>query len=292
MPNILLTGSSGFIGRSLYRLRDSGYAVFAPSSGELDLTDPARTEQYIGEHGIDVVVHCANTRPNESDPCRVLDTNLRMFYNLSRCARYVDKIIYFGSGAEYGRHELPPMTREEQFGTVVPKDSYGFAKYIMHESAGHSGNIYDLCLFGVYGKHELWRRRFISSNIIRALNGLPLSIRQDARFDYLHVDDLLGITEWFIRNRPQHHHYNVCSSAPATLGDIADIIRRETGAAVPVKVEKPGWQTEYSGDNARLLGEVGAIRFTGLEAGIRELIEYYRENITAYPASELEQPER
>ncbi len=288
MPTILLTGASGFIGRSLKEAWQERYTIFSPSSRELDLTDAAAVDTYLREHRIDIVVHCANTRPNESDPYRILDTNLRMFYNLSRCAGDVDKLIYFGSGAEYGRYELPPLVREEQFGLVVPRDPYGFAKYIMHEAAGRSGNIYDLCLFGVYGKHELWQRRFISSNILRALHGQPLSIRQDARFDYLYADDLRRIVEWFIERKPIHHHYNVCTGTPVSLRGIAEEIRRQIDPSLSIEVEKEGWQTEYSGDNTRLISEMGTFPFTGLADGIRELTKYYKENLASYPISGLE----
>lgn len=288
MPTILLTGASGFIGRSLKEGWTRPDTVLATSSRELDLTDAAAVEAYVREHRIDVIVHCANTRPTEPDPYRVLDTNLRIFYNLCRCARYVDKLLYFGSGAEYGRYELPPLVREEQFGLVVPRDPYGFAKYIMHEAAGRSGNIYDLCLFGVYGKHELWQRRFISSNILRALHGQPLSIRQDARFDYLYMDDLCRIVEWFIEQKPEHHHYNVCTGTSVALSDIAEEIRRQIDPSLPIAVEKLGWQTEYSGDNARLMRELGDCTFAGLADGIRELTKYYKENLASYPISGLE----
>lgn len=288
--NILLTGSTGFIGKNLktFLARCDGYDITAPSSGELDLTNTSIVEDYLRDHHIDVILHCANTRPGESDPYRVLDTNLRMFHNLYRCARLVDKLVYFGSGAEYGRYELPPLVREEQFGAVVPQDPYGFAKYIMREAAEHSGNVYDLCLFGVYGPHELWQRRFISSNVVRALHGQPLLVRQNARFDYLNIKDLCQITKWFIENLPKHHCYNVCTGMTATLGHIAEIVRAQIELSLPIEIGKPGWQTEYSGDNTRLLDELGAFSFTGLDIGIRELIEYYRDNLLAYPVDELE----
>lgn len=288
MLNILLTGSTGFIGQGLARTLANGAHCMTPSSRELDLTDASTVESYLRANRIDVVVHCANTRPAEPDPYRVLDTNLRMFYNLNRCAKFVDKIIYFGSGAEYGRHELPPLVREEQFGAVVPKDTYGFAKYVLREAAARSDNIFDLCLFGVYGPGELWQRRFISSNIIRALHGLPLSIRQDARFDYLYIDDLCRIVDWFIGHKPKYHCYNVVTGAPRALSGIAELIRNDIAPGLLIEIGKAGWQTEYSGNNARLLAEIGDFSFTSIENGVMELTKYYRESLSSYPASELE----
>jgi len=45
----------------------------------------------------------------------------------------------------------------------------------------------------------------------RALKGLPVVIRQDTVFDYLYVNDLAKITEWFIEHEAHYKAYNVCT---------------------------------------------------------------------------------
>lgn len=278
---LLLTGGGGFIGRNLREyLQNMRYPVLCPGSRELDLTDKRQVEEYLDVHKVRVAIHCANTRPDATDPYVILDHNLRMFFNLVSFSEKLDKVIYFGSGAEYGRYVLPPLVREDQFGRVIPSDPYGFAKYIMCKTALSSKNIYDLCCFGVYGKYEVWERRFISNNIVRLLRGGPMNLRQDAMFDYLYIDDLCRIVEWFIEHTPQHHHYNVCTSQPIALSAIAKIIRDCAEVDTELLVEKTGWQNEYSGDNSRLLKEMGNFHFTELKTGVKELLAYYRKAVS------------
>ncbi len=199
-----------------------------------------------------------------------------MYWNLARCADLYDKMYYFGSGAEYDvQHYIPNMT-EDYFGSYIPQDAYGFSKYVMSQDTRKSENIYNLRLFGVYGKYEEWNRRFISNNMCRVLRGLDISINQDMQFDYLYVDDLCRLMPWFIEHTPKHHDYNVCTGVPIRLSEIAAMLREQCGSPFPVKVKCEGEKLPYTADNSRLLAELGPWEFTDISLGIAELWVYYR----------------
>ena len=74
---------------------------------------------------------------------------------------------------------------ESYIGKNIPTDMYGLSKYIMNEYARNSRNIVNLRLFGVFGKYEDYRIRFISNNICRVLAGNTISINQNVFFDYI-----------------------------------------------------------------------------------------------------------
>jgi dTDP-4-dehydrorhamnose reductase len=57
---ILLTGGSGFIGRSLHEYLRQSHAVLAPSRSELDVSDPSALDRRFSEHEVDAVVHGAH----------------------------------------------------------------------------------------------------------------------------------------------------------------------------------------------------------------------------------------
>ena len=167
---ILITGANGFIGRNLVdKLRDR-YRIAAPDRQTLNLLDTKTVETYLIDNHFDVIIHTANIN-NSTVPYDMLNGNLRMFFNLKRCKEYYGRMYYFGSGAEYDMEHYIPDMKEEYFGMHIPKDPYGFSKYIMSTTCGKDNNIYDLRLFGVYGKYEKWERRFISNAICRALKG-------------------------------------------------------------------------------------------------------------------------
>jgi len=281
MKKILITGGSGFIGRNLKEYLDSDYEVFAPSHRELDLCDGEMVEKYLREHMFDVVIHSANTnntRKKETTAYESLDGNLRMFFNLKRYNKLFDKMYYFGSGAEYDVDHYVPLMSEEYFGTYIPKDPYGFSKYVMSDSIADVDNIFDLRLFGVYGKYEEWERRFISNNICRILSGLPVSVNQNRYFDYLYISDLCNIMRWFIEHRPKHKHYNVCTGKSIDLLSIAKIIQDQMRSKEKILLKSSIMGKEYSGNNSRMLFELGEFSFSDIRENIKELVCFYKEN--------------
>ena len=294
---ILITGGSGFIGRNLAEQLAPRYQIFAPTSAELNLLKEQDVREYLGAHRFDVIVHAANTRSNRrvTAPPDMLDRNCRMFFNLARNQGSFGKMIHFGSGAEYGPRELlPSRVKEEYFDTRVPTDAYGFSKYICAkyiqvrgERVEGRGDIVELRLFAVFGPYEDYTVRFISNACCRALKGLPIVLRQDVMFDYLYVKDLAEITGWFIENDPRHCAYNVCSGKPAALTDLARMVAEVSGRNPDVRVAAGELGAEYTGDNARLLAELGGHQFWDLRCAISDLYSWYERHEAEIDAESL-----
>lgn len=289
MKKILLTGSTGFIGKNLKEyLQQKDYELLTPTHEELDLLDSVVVSEYLrSQKNIDVVIHSANINMMSAEEYDILNSSLRMFYNFEKNKASFGRMYYLSSAAEYDRRKLDVMVREESFGTYIPTDSYGFTKYIMHKEAEKDNNIYGLSLFGVYGKYEEWQRRFISSNIVRSLKGLPMTLSQNAMFDFLYVDDLCKIVEWFIGHEPKHKHYNVCTGQPVALLDLAEMINGVSGLGREIQIAKAGWQSEYSGDNSRLLAEMGQFHFADKKRSIEAMWNYYAEHIDEFDEKNL-----
>lgn len=280
--NILITGTTGFIGKNLLQQLKEKYNIYCPVRSELDLLETESVFCYLTSHNIDIVIHSANTNTSRAQNAAIedsLDRNLRMFYNLERCKNCFGKMYYFGSGAEYDMQHYIPRMKEDYFGTYIPKDPYGFSKYIMSKSCEQKGNIYDLRLFGVFGKYEEWERRFISNAICRALTGKDITIRKNVYFDYLWVEDLCQMMEWFIESEPRYRHYNVCRGNKIDLYSLACIVREALNIDCNIVVKEKGWKPEYTGDNERLLREIGDFHFNGMKESIRKLCDYYKDNI-------------
>jgi UDP-glucose 4-epimerase len=295
---LLITGGSGFIGRNLAEQLASTYEVLAPSSAELDLLNEQAVRDYLDAHRFDVIVHAATTRSNRRLAARpdMLDRNCRMFFNLARNLvpnqERFGKMIHFGSGAEYDRTQLPARVREDYFDTRVPRDAYGFSKYICAKYIERSDRIVNLRLFGVFGAYEDYTVRFISNACCRALKGLPIVLRQDVVFDYLYIKDLVKITSWFIENTAGHKAYNVCSERPVALTDlarlIAEISAQVSGRKPDVAVMTEGMGHEYSADNSRMLAEMGGYQFWDLERSIKDLYAWYGVNAKSIDPAELQ----
>ena len=274
MKKILLTGSNGFIGKNLKSHLIDKYDLFFPTHAELDLLDSDKVWKFLKDNAFDVVIHAAThdaTATSTKDTSLVLENNLKMFFNIAEKRDFFGKMIYFGSGAEFARDHYIPRMKEEYLGKHIPKDQYGFSKYIMAKYTEEiNANIYNIRLFAVFGKYEDLRVRFISNNIINVLQNKPISIEQNVFFDYLYIEDLCRICEWFIENMPRHKTYNVCTGSSIDLYSIAKIIKEIMKTNLPIFVKKPGFKKEYSGDNSRVKSEITILPFTNFKKAVKE----------------------
>ncbi len=278
--NMLVTGGSGFIGKNIAEAFSARHNVLAPSHRELDLTDDEAVREYLRSHKFDIVIHSA-TKPghrNTADPTNLVYNNTRMYFNLARNADRFGKMIFLSSGAVYDmRHYLPKMT-EEYFDSHVPADDHGFSKYICVKQMELMGNVAELRLFGVFGKYEDYAIRFISNAICKTLFDLPISLRQNRRFDYLFIDDLMPVLEYFISHQGEQKSYNVTPDHSIELKELAEMVRAFSGKDVPILIAQDGMGMEYSGDNSRLRKEMPTLSLTPIDGAIRKLFAWYEEN--------------
>lgn len=277
---IFLTGGSGFVGKNITEALGERYDILAPGSRELDLSDEIAVENFFQQNDIDVVIHSA-VRPghrNAKDPSNQLYLNTRMFFNIIRNSDRFKRLISLGSGAVYDVRNPMVKVTENYFDTHVPADEHGFSKYIIAKHMEKLDNAVKLRVFGVYGKYEDYTIRFITNAICKAICDLPITIRQNRRFDYLYIDDLMPVLEHFIHNPAQQSAYNVTPDKAIDLYTIAEMVRTRSGKELPIIVAEPGMGSEYSGDNRRLRGEIPGLNFTPLVEAIDRLYSWYEEN--------------
>ncbi|HVO83582.1 MAG TPA: NAD-dependent epimerase/dehydratase family protein [Syntrophobacteria bacterium] len=278
--SLLITGGSGFIGRNLKEQLAPEFEILAPTHGELELLDEDAVSRFFRDHRINVVIHSA-IKPGHraaQDPTNLVFNNTRMFFNLMRNAERFDKLIFLSSGAVYDMRYYRPKMKEDYFDVHVPADETGFSKYICAKYAALSDKVIELRPFGVFGQYENWQIRFVSNMICKALFGLPLTMHQNRRFDYVYIDDLIAIVRYFILNEPKHNVYNVTPDNAVELMALAQRVIEVSGKALEVRAAQDGMGLEYSGDNSRLRGEIPHLIFTSHAKAIRELYAWYETN--------------
>ena len=278
MKNILITGGTGFVGRNLMESLSGQYAIFAPSHKELELLDYDALEQYVLENRIDVIIHSAIHVPMFNGAEKEFFNDMQMFTNMEKISHRVEKLIYFGSGAEFDKRYDIYMAKEETLGKTIPTSEYGLAKYTMNLIARQSSNIYNLRLFGIFGKYELWNIKFLSGLCCKALFDLPLTVRKDCYFDFISIEDLGAIVSWFIENEPKWHDYNICYGKPYLLSELAQMVKRISGKELQVKLLSNERNVDYCADNTRLLEQIPQLRITPMEEALTRLYQYYDDN--------------
>lgn len=281
---ILIAGSTGFIGKNIYEYFSAreNVELSCVSSADINFMDEARIEKYLTENWFDVIIFCANydigRNPN-NDASKVLEYNLRMVLNFEKCSRYYGKLLYLGSGAEYDKRYDISMVKEEEIGKHIPVDQYGLYKYTVNQIIKKTLNWYNLRIFGIFGKYEDWKVKFISNLCCKAIKNLPLSIRQNLYFDYLWIDDFCRIVEYFVHYDVRYKDYNIVTGRRISLLELACIVKEVSGKDLPIYIGKAGLGNEYTADNERLLSEFGGFEYTEIKDAIRTLYKWYEENM-------------
>ncbi len=276
---ILIIGKNGFVGKSLceYFSGKSEVRLDAVGHQELDLLDECQVDRFFAGKCYDVVINAAvwnavgNGRRLEE-----AEADIRMHLHLAKHTDKYGKLITFGSGAEYNKeYDIVTVTENDE-PPCLPGSHYGFAKHVINLLLQNSSNIYSLRIFGLYGKHEDYRRKFITGACAKAVLELPISIRQNVYFDYLYIDDFCDMLWRFIRlERPKHKTYNIASGEKVDLVTLAGLVRKASGKDLDIIVCKEGLAKEYTADNGRLLAEIGNVAFTPHEMAIEALYQYY-----------------
>jgi UDP-glucose 4-epimerase len=287
---ILLTGGNGFIGKNIREsFLGKKYEIIAPKSSEFNLIDTDCVDNFFRGKYFDVIVHSA-VKPghrNAQDHSNLFYSNLRMFENLERQKDKYTKFINLGSGAIYDTTKNISNVKEEQRFDSMGEKEHDFCKYVISKQIENLDNFVDLNIFGIFGKYEDWEIRFISNAICKAIFGLDITLRQNRRFSYLYVEDLMPILEFFIEDNVKYKSYNIVPDEKYTLLDIAQSARNLSKKNIEIKVASQGMGLEYTGDNTRLKNEVVNIKFTKLDESISALYNYYNMNLEKIDTNKL-----
>ena len=250
---ILITGGNGYIAKSITNHLWEKYHILSPGREELDLLDSKSVDTFFEGKYFDVVIHTATlggSRLKEEDET-VSFYNLIMFYNLIRKKEQFNKLISFGSGAEFNTEYSP----------------YGFSKKVINKLIHKHDNFYNLRIYAVFDEKEK-DTRFIKSNIKRYLNNEPIIIHQDKLMDFIYMPDLISIVEYYIVGKDLLKEVDCIYDDTVSLSNIAQQINNLSINKVPINIEDPLPGQNYIGIYNEL-----PIAFIGLENGIKNVFD-------------------
>ena len=255
---VLITGGNGYIARKLAAgLVD--HDVHVITRADLDLTSENACRAFFYNKFYDVVIHTAIEGGSrlKTDSMKVLENNLKMYFNITNCISEHTKFISLGSGAEGG----------------CPTDPYGLSKYVIAQSMLSKPNCYNIRIYAVFDHDEL-DTRFIKANIKRYINKEDMIIHQNKHMDFFYMEDLISVVKYYVEKKELLKEFNCTYLETNTLHQIAQLINQLDEHKVSIKVLESGIGKSYIGSWSGLL-----LPHVGLEKGIKNTYNILKSQI-------------
>lgn len=218
MKTVLLFGANGFIGKNIADcFIDKNEIHFVAASREdCDLLKIREVKEYIAKVSPNYIINVAyiEVNSNVKPTKRYLSNNLRIPTNILKASKgkKIEKIIFLGSGLEYGDAEKPIDEKH----LTNPKNYYAYTKAICSNESIRLAHKYDLPLilikpFNIYGPHD--SKSVIYYAIKSAINNNTFFVTKgDQVRDFLYVTDLVSFIERVLDDSFKFKHGEVLNA--------------------------------------------------------------------------------
>lgn len=306
MIKILITGSSGMVGRNIVEfINTDNYVLLTPSSKELNLLYKDSIDIYIKEHKPDFIIHCAGRvggiQANIANPVSFLVDNIQMGINIIMSAyEYgVKNFINMSSSCMYPRNAENPLNEELILkGELEPtNEGYALAKisstrlceYINRENSNFKYKTVIPCnLYGKYDKFDPKHSHMLPAVIKKIHEAKENNLKEidiwgdgEAKREFMYAEDLADFIYYAIKNfdlMPQNinvglgHDYSINEYYKV----IADVIGYK-GEFIH-DLSKPVGMKQKLIDDTNLKA-FGWKYKTSLQNGIKKVYEYYLKEV-------------
>tara|TARA_R110000787_G_scaffold39265_2_gene98575 strand:- start:482 stop:1327 length:846 start_codon:yes stop_codon:yes gene_type:complete len=274
---IIITGSTGFIGKSLIKLLHDSYNIIPCSREDCDLTKSEDFRQFVEQQNVKsknlYLIHCAAhnsfKEQNNMDDPNIIANNIKIHAAVINCKSLFNHIFMFGSGSESSRSQS--IAVPENIIIDPPReDNYGLSKWIISNSIFneivYGGKITWLRLFGCFGPLER-KERFFKNNINRALQGLEIEVNSNSIVDFFSIYDVASVIEKCIKDNINPGIINMVYNKKRTLIDLANIIRMNILKCPGIHILKNS-PTHYYGE----YGCLENFNLLGLNESVKQMI--------------------
>lgn len=302
---ILVTGGAGFLGtqvvHSLIEQGANRENIIIPRSKDCDLRIWENCVKSV--KGIDIVIHLAakvgGIGFNREHPAELFYDNAIMGIQLMEAARLakVKKFVAVGTVCAYPKYTPVPF-REDELWNGYPEETnapYGLAKKMMlvqaqSYRAQYGFNAIFLLPVNLYGPGDNFDPK--SSHVIPALIKKFIEAKENdekqvvvwgtgsASREFLYVKDagkaIALAAERYNGNEP----VNIGAAKEISIKNLVEMIRdiTEYSGEIIWDTEKPDGQPRRCLDTSRAKKEFGFEASTPFEDGLRETIEWYKNN--------------
>ena len=285
MARILVSGSTGFIGKHLVRsLIEAGHDVMGMSRLDGDI---ANLNTWYNLPPMDVVIHLASRTfvPDSwNDPLSFVETNLNgTICCLEYCRMHNSRLIYLSSYL-YGNPDHLPISESANLHVNNP---YGLSKKIAEESCTFYFNNVGVSTvilrpFNVYGPGQ--SADFLIPIIIdQVISRKSIEVKDlNPKRDYIYIDDLIRAIINAIELDNGLFIFNLGSGISYSVAEVIECIQRIEGTTLPVTSsgeKRPGEIMETKADISKAKHVMGWSPRWSLELGIAETISEIKKKV-------------
>jgi GDP-L-fucose synthase len=301
MPNVVLFGASGMLGKSI--VRNFNKDILCPTSGEVDVLNYESVESYLKSHKPDCVINVtalvAGILANQAQPYTFYYKNQLLSSNiLMACLKNeTPYLLSCSSTCAYPDVSLNyPMTEDQLFGHLPSIDNlgYGIAKrnIILATQLANAefkcnyGVIVPSNLYGPYDRHYgTQSAHYVTSLIYKLLNNNDSTItiggsgKPMRQFTY--VDDVARAIKLMVENK-DGDVLNCATPENMTIMDIAKKTISSNDLKFEIKLDSKFPDGQYRKDvsSVKLISKYD-FEFTDFRHGIKDTYEWYKHNLTS-----------
>ena len=292
---VLITGANGFIGSKLLSFfSDKGHEtigvdICSNSSNVIkaDLSNLLSIEDVLSNIKPDIIVHCAGNASvpiSVQDPLTDLNRNVIVTETLLLAMKNTDchsRLVFLSSAGVYGNQEVVPFVE-----TMIPKplSPYALHKYFCEQMClyyvrNYSFDIKIVRIFSAYGPGLRKQIFWDMSEKIKNIGKLNLGGTGNEERDFIYIEDLIEALYIVSISSFDDCIINVASGKATKIKDIASIFAKLHNLSNDVicfsNVSREGDPISMEA-NIDKLKSLGFEPKTGIEAGIKQYVEWYQ----------------
>ena len=270
-----------------------------------DLSEKKEVEKIFSNNKFDRVIHLAATpgvRYSLENPLSYVQNNILAFTNILEACRYGNKehLTYASTSSVYGANTKLPYRSERS--ADHPLQFYAASKKsneLMAHTYSHLFNLptTGLRFFTVYGP---WTRPDMALFIFtkNILEGKPIKVFNHGKQtrDFTYIDDIVDAivkandktakpdADWNSddpnsdSSSAPYRVYNIGNNTSVSLMEYIELIEKFTNKiAIKEFIDaQPGDVVNTLSDNSKFIKDIGCIKKTDIEKGVRNFVEWYK----------------
>jgi len=285
--NVLLTGSSGFIGKRIINvLVEKDFKIYATYKNSLDIDTSnlikiqlditsSNFEDYLPKN-IDIVLHLAQSNQYRNIPSGIEDMyaiNTHATFRLLEWARKnnIKKFIFTSTGNVYGNQNK--LLKETD--SCYPNSFYAASKFAAEKYVEQYSPFFEvviLRLFGVYGQGQM--NMTIPNLIQRLKDRQSFSLAQNIGLEFtpIYIDDCVEyITKFILQNDLKETIYNIAGSEVVSIRSVVELMSKYL--KIEPKFEMTNaTPTFLKGDFSLAAKTVGFVPNISIEEGLLKIL--------------------